>query len=50
MRTGRWAQFDVDSTAPILLVQNQFDPATAYEGAVRADAVLANAAFLTVTG
>ena len=42
--------FDIDTTVRILLVNNRFDPATAYEGAVEADAALANADFITVTG
>jgi pimeloyl-ACP methyl ester carboxylesterase len=42
--------FDADTAAPILFLNNLFDPATRYEGAVDAEAALPNAALITVNG
>jgi pimeloyl-ACP methyl ester carboxylesterase len=42
--------FDTDTEAPILFVNNRFDPATRYEGAVAAESALPNAALITVNG
>ncbi len=40
--------FDQTTTNPVLIIGNQFDPATRYEGAVRAHNLLPNSALLTV--
>ena len=42
--------FDSETEAPILFLNNRFDPATRYEGAVAAESALPNAALITVNG
>jgi hypothetical protein len=42
--------FDTETGAPILFLNNRFDPATRYEGAVAAESALPNADLITVNG
>ena len=42
--------FTAATTAPVLVVGNQFDPATRYEGAVTVSQLLPNSRLLTVHG
>jgi len=42
--------FTADTANPVLVVGNLYDPATRYEGAVTADALLQNSRLLTVDG
>jgi hypothetical protein len=40
--------FDAQTARPVLVVGNQFDPATRYEGALTVDNLLPNSSLLTV--